>query len=133
MAHVPVGATGRRSPTWTDIVLAAGVLAVDLGGALITAHRDGEPRLSALGVVYLVATAVPLIWRRMWPTAVCAAVGLASAAFGIAELPDPPVQVAFLVAIFTVAMYEPRRRTVIVVLVAVISAGVSIVLAGDSG
>ena len=56
MAHVPVGATGRRSPTWTDVVLAAGVLVVDLGGALITAHRDGEPKLSALGVVYL--------WRR---------------------------------------------------------------------
>ena len=115
------------------MVIAAIVLAVDLGGALITAQRDGEPGLSALGVVYLVAAAVPLIWRRRWPVAVCAAVGLATAAFGIAELPDPPVQVALLVALFTVAALEPRRRTIIVVLVAGVAAGVSIILAGDSG
>ena len=54
------------------------------------------------------------------------------AAFGIAELPDPPVHV-HLAPLFTVATYEPRRRTVVVVLRGRLAAGLSIIMAGDSG
>ncbi len=123
----------RRFPSWFDLLVAVGVLAVDLGGALITAHRHGEARMSALGVLYLVVASIPLVWRRRWPVGVCAIVGLAVGAYGVAELPDPPVQVAMLVALFTVALSEERRTTVIVALVATLSAGVGIILAGDSG
>ncbi len=115
------------------MALAVAVLVVDVGGALITAHQRGQPRLSSLGVAYLVAGAVPLIWRRRWPVAVLALVGCATAAFGIAELPDPPVHAALLIALFTVAAHETRRVTVAVGLVAAAAALASVVLAGDSG
>ncbi len=133
MEHAAGHGVDRRSPTPFDVLIAVGALAVDLGGALITAHRHGEARLSALGVCYLVAAAVPLVWRRRWPIAIAALVGVASAAYGIAELPDPPVQVAMLIALFTVAYYEPRRTTFLLAAVATAGAVVGIILAGDSG
>ena len=52
---------------------------------------------------------MPLIWRRQWPMAVVRPLVLPPRAFGIAELPDPPVQVAILVALFTVAMLRAEE------------------------
>ena len=122
MAHVPGGGT---EPPFSDVDRRASspsaVLAVDLGGALITAHRDGEPKLSALGVVYLVAAAVPLVWRRRWPIGRVRSRSAsprppsASPSYPIRRCRSP-----LLVALFTVAAYEPRRRTVVVVLVAAV-------------
>jgi signal transduction histidine kinase len=93
----------RRHPLVADALLALAVLAIGLIGA------PGSEQPERL--VFTIALVVPLVWRRRAPMAVF----LAIAAIAFAQwLRDFALtsDVALLVAIYTVAVHESRRRLV---------------------
>jgi signal transduction histidine kinase len=98
----------RWPPVLADAVLAAVVAAVTIVAVVVQSRTDDEP-MTAYGVVLLAAQLVPLVWRRRAPVVVAAVVGIAAAAYGLAELPDPPVMFGPLLALYTLAAYRPRR------------------------
>jgi signal transduction histidine kinase len=93
----------RRHPLVADALLALAVLAIGLIGA------PGSEQPERL--VFTIALVVPLVWRRRAPMTVF----LAIAAIAFAQwLRDFALtsDVALLVAIYTVAVHESRRRLV---------------------
>jgi signal transduction histidine kinase len=98
----------RWPPVLADAVLAAVVAAVTIVAVVVQSRTDDEP-MTAYGVVLLAAQLVPLVWRRRAPVVVAAVVGAAAAAYGLAELPDPPVMFGPLLALYTLAANRPRR------------------------
>ena len=98
----------RWPPVVADAVLAGVVAAVTIVAVVVQSHADDEP-MTAYGVVLLAAQLVPLVWRRRAPVVVAAVAGAAAAAYGLAELPDPPVMFGPLLALYTLAAYRPRR------------------------
>lgn len=93
----------RRHETTADLALALGILAISNIDALA---EQSDPLLL---VVFNTALALPLVWRRrspMWVFAVLAVVA------GVQWIADVRVlgDAALLVALYTVAAHEPRRR-----------------------
>jgi signal transduction histidine kinase len=101
----------RWPPVVVDALLAAAVAVSTVVAVVVQSRTDDEP-LGAYGVALLVAQLVPLVWRRRAPVVVAVLTGIAGAAYGLAELPDPPVMFAPLLALYTVAAYRPRRISV---------------------
>lgn len=127
---LPAVARWRPSPLVADAALAV-VVALVTGVAVAVQARHDEP-MAAIGYPLLAAQLVPLAWRRRAPIAVAIVVGLAAAAYGVAELPDPPIMFAPLLAWYSAAAYRPRRVTVPLALSAVAVGVASMVLARDS-
>ena len=98
-------------PTVLDGLLAAVLVVVEVGGAALIGRYTDEPALTPLGVVLLLAGTVPVTWRRRAPVVVWAVVGLATGAYGVAELPDP-VFVGAFVSLYTVVARCPPRVSV---------------------
>ena len=83
------------------------------------------------GYALVVVQALPLVWRRRWPLAVVLVSGGAAAVYGMAELPDPPVPFAALVAVYSVAAHDTRRRANLAGGIGIVL--VSLVLVTDPG
>jgi len=66
----------------------------------------------------VVAQCLPLVFRRRWPFAVCLATGVVTMVYGAANLADPPVFYATLVALYSVAAHGTRRSSYIAGVVA---------------
>jgi signal transduction histidine kinase len=98
-------------PTVVDGLLAAVLVVVEVGGAFLIGRYADEPPLTRFGVVLLLAGTVPITWRRREPVLVWAVVGIATGAYGIAELPDP-VFVGAFVSLYTVVARCPTRVSV---------------------
>ena len=96
-------AFARRHETISDAAIALGILLI----ANIDALAE-QPHPAAL-VVFNTALALPLVWRRRRPVPVFA---LIVAVAGVQWIADVKVlgDAALLVALFTVAAREPRRR-----------------------
>lgn len=103
-----------RSRAWpvavVDAALAVVVGTVTLVAVVVRSGVD-EP-LTPLGVALVGVQVVPLAWRRQAPVVVGVVTAAASIAYGTAELPDPPVMFAPLLATYTVAAYRPRAVSV---------------------
>jgi signal transduction histidine kinase len=127
---LPFVARWRPSPLVADVALAV-VVAVVTGVAVAVQARHDEP-MAAIGYPLLAAQLVPLAWRRRAPIVVAIVVGLAAAAYGAAELPDPPIMFGPLLAWYSAAAYRPRRVTVPLALSAVVVGLASMALARDS-
>ncbi len=95
----------RRFPLLADAVL--GVVLLVLSLPPLTDLRGSNHLLSAVLVVVIV---VPLAWRRRAPLVICLLVTVLAVVqwFTVREL---TVNVAVLVAFYTVAAHEPARRT----------------------
>jgi len=61
----------------------------------------------------VVAECLPLVWRRRWPFAVAAVVGLLAAVHGVTRIPDGALPYAAAVAFYTLAAHGSRRSSVI--------------------
>lgn len=123
----------RPRPLVVDLAVAAGAAVADVGGAAASAAGDPRgPQLSVAGVGLLLLAAVALVGRRRAPFVVSLVVGILTALQGIAEEPDPPLRVAVLVSLATVAALCGRRITVVAAIVAVLGSVVAVVLAADS-
>jgi signal transduction histidine kinase len=94
----------RRHPLAADALLALAVLALGLIGS--------PGREQPLRLAFTFALVIPLVWRRRAPMAVfltIAAIAFAQWLNGFPLTAD----IALLVAVYTVAVHEPRRRLVL--------------------
>ncbi|WP_107773194.1 sensor histidine kinase [Nocardioides sediminis] len=100
---------GARGRWWFDVLLTGGLLV--LGGL---GHAAAGRPLAAL---LTIAEVAPLYWRRRHASSVFVAVALASAAQAVL-LQEPVIgQVAFPVAVYSVARWRPRWQGVSALLV----------------
>jgi signal transduction histidine kinase len=102
----------RLPPLAVDAAIAAVVGLVTIVSVLVEDSNDPGVSLTAAGVALIVAQCVPLVWRRRDPLAVMLVVVAAGVAYGIAELPDPAIGFAPVLAVYTLAAHEPRSLTV---------------------
>jgi len=124
----------RRRSLHLDALLALGVFVAQIAGILIEASRDPDgPQLRWWGVALVAVACVALVFRRQAPFLVCQVVGVMAAAYGISEQPDPPLQLALLIALFTVGQCLDRRLLVVAGVITAVGAVASTVAAGDSG
>jgi MYXO-CTERM domain-containing protein len=124
----------RLVPPGVDVVVGLGVGLLDLVGSLVQAGQDpGEPRQTIGGAALLLGAGLVLVWRRRWPMATSVGVGVLIVTYGVAELPDPPVYVAIVLSLATVAAFSTRIQTLGVLGLFVSSSLVAVVLSADSG
>ena len=93
---------------WMFDVLVAGL--VVLFSLPFLVHPDVGPPLAV--ALVLAALTIPLVVRRIWPAAVFGWLMLVSAAFGLWHV-RLIVSFALVVALYTVAALEPRRRALL--------------------
>ena len=100
---------GARGRWWFDLTLAGGLFVIGVLGHLVAGQ--------VLEAVLTGAQFVPLVWRRKHPVAVFAAVATASAVQ--AAVLDLPIagQLAFPIAVYSVARWAPRWHGVAALLV----------------
>jgi signal transduction histidine kinase len=94
----------RRRPVVGDVVLVALLLLIGVGSHI------GHLHMTPAGRAFTVALALPLLWRRRWPVAVfavIAAIAFVQWAFDVRAFGDA----ALLVALYGVAVSQPRRVT----------------------
>ena len=114
-----------------DAVLAAVVTAVTAVTVVVQDRQEPED-LALAGAALLVATGVPLVWRRRAPVVVLVLVAVATVAYGVADLPDPPLQFPLLLALYTVAAHRPRRVSIRCLLAMAAAGVVALVAARDT-
>jgi signal transduction histidine kinase len=101
----------RLPPLAVDAAIAAVVGLVTVVSVLVEDSNDRGEQLTIAGVALLAVQVVPLVWRRRAPLAVMLVVVAAGVAYGIAELPDPAIMFAPVLAVYTLAAAGPRSIT----------------------
>ena len=121
----------QMSPASVDAWLAVLTFVVMVGTAQLAAEQSGEPKQTVAGLALLAVQAGAVYFRRtatLWAFAVS---GIAAAAYGIAELPDPIVYLGLLVLFGTYVSRASSSHAVLAVAgMPLIVLGVA--LAGDS-
>jgi signal transduction histidine kinase len=113
----------RARPLVADGLL-AGLLTlvsvVALASTWSECEGDCDPGGVAAGLV--LATTVPLVWRRRHPLAVSLVTGMAAAAYGFAHYPDlaMPIAIGGVVGMYSVAAWGSRRAALLAGGVAVV-------------
>ncbi len=102
----------RIPPMVADVVLAVLVAVVTVLSIVLDDRSDFSEHMTAWGWALLGAQLVPLVWRRRAPVPVLVVVGAASFAYGAANLPDPAIQFAPALAVYSVSAFRPRRVSV---------------------
>ncbi|MFL6120380.1 sensor histidine kinase [Actinophytocola sp.] len=98
----------RVRPVWVDLGLVVLVVAVQLWPFLARGSESGDP-WSPGGYVCVVASALPVLWRRRAPVAALVTSLVATALYDLAETtPAQPVWYAGLVVSYNVAVESPR-------------------------
>ena len=113
----------RARPLVADGLLAgllAAVSLVTLWYVWGECEDDCDPGGIAVGLV--LATTVPLVWRRRHPLTAGLVTGLATAAYGFARYPDlaMPIAIGGVVGMYSVAAWGGRRAAVVSGWVAVV-------------
>jgi signal transduction histidine kinase len=98
----------RRVGPLTDPVIALAVLALSLL-PLIQAQQCGCEPVPDWAYALVVAQCAPLAVRRRFPFSAPLMTGLLTMVHGVLDIPDPPVEYAALVAVYTVAAFADRR------------------------
>jgi signal transduction histidine kinase len=113
----------RARPLVADGLLAGLLTAVSLVTLWYVwdeCENDCDPGGVAVGLV--LATTLPLVWRRRHPLTVSLVTGLATAAYGFARFPDlaMPIAIGGVVGLYSVAAWGGRRAAVVSGWVAVV-------------
>lgn len=116
-----------------DAAVVVIVAALLLGGAAVMSGQDGQAALTVGGGGLLAASAAPLLWRRRYPLTATLVTGALTAAYGVAELPDPPFPFALIVAVYSLALGRSRAISWACAGAVAISVPIGFELAGDSG
>ena len=117
MSDLPFFATVRSRlkslpPLWVDAALAVLVMIAQLGPFLSRQTPSAGP-WHWWGYAVVIATAVPLVWRRRAPAVVLAVVLVTGALYDLVDnVPSQPIWYGGLIALYTVAAYSPRRPRV---------------------
>jgi signal transduction histidine kinase len=115
-------------PVAVDAVLSVAVGVVTVVSIAVADSDDPTERMTWWAWALVAVQVVPLVWRRRAPLAVLLVSGLASLAFGMANLPDPAIQFTLALALYTVAAYRCRSVSVPVILLFVVVGALSFVL-----
>jgi signal transduction histidine kinase len=119
----PMIAWLRARPLVADGLLAGLLMVVSLV-ALSSAWSECEGDCDPGGVAaaLVLATTVPLVWRRRHPLAVSLVTGMATAAYGFAHYPDlaMPIAIGGIVGMYSVAAWGSRRAALLAGGVAVV-------------
>ena len=99
-------------PVVVDALLAIVVGVVTAVSIAVTDRDDTSEAMTWWGWLLVVVQVVPLVWRRRAPLVVGMVTGLATLAFGMANLPDPAITFPLAVAVYSLAAYRPRSVTV---------------------
>jgi signal transduction histidine kinase len=92
----------RAAVGWSDVLVTAAVAGLSVG-ALVLSDEPGARPPDALAVVLLISIALPLLGRRVWPTAVVVAVGALTMVSFASGYPGGPPTLPLLVALYAVA------------------------------
>jgi signal transduction histidine kinase len=116
----------RRRPIVGDVVLVAVLLLVGVA--------SDAPRLdiTAAGRAFTVALVLPLLWRRRWPLAVFATIAVIAFAQWLADV-KAFGDAALLVALYGVALSQPRRVALAAAAVVELGVLLAIVRWADDG
>ncbi len=103
--------TRAKRPSVLDIVFAVGFTVAVLAITAVIGNeaRDQRP-LDALGVVLILVAGLSLVWRRVVPIVTLVIVTAVITLYAAFDIQGGPVYLAPLVAIFTLASLEGRRR-----------------------
>jgi signal transduction histidine kinase len=112
----------------TDPVIALLVVALSAPPLLDTDPHCDCATAHTWGLFLLALQAAPLIVRRRYPFTAGLAAGLASAAYGVSALPDPPLPAAGLVALYSVAAHASRRLALVSAGIAAVSITVALLI-----
>jgi signal transduction histidine kinase len=112
----------KRLEPLADPALAVATLVLSLL-PLLAARDCGCDPAPTWAFVLVAVECAPLAVRRRWPFGATLVIGAMSMAYGVANLPDPPVAYATLVGLYTVAAHASRRKAN----VAAVLAGVGLV------
>ncbi|MFE9579732.1 sensor histidine kinase [Nocardia sp. NPDC006044] len=115
---------------WIDGAITGVVLFIGFGWALL---MPGNSALDPLGVLLLVAAVLPLLAYRRAPLAVLLANFAAASVYHLADYPHEALIPATMVALFAVARYGDRRRTVLVSLVVIALTELGVVYSAEPG
>ena len=102
----------RLPPLAADAALAVVVAAVTVISLVVDDRNDPERSVAWWGWALQAVQYVALVWRRRAPLAVACVVAAAALLYGIANLPDPPIIFAMVLAVYSVAAAGPRRISV---------------------
>jgi signal transduction histidine kinase len=104
-----------------DVLIAVGFGAISVS---ITVGLAADPAARAVGVGLAILHVAPLAVRRRWPVLVLGAMAVTGVAYVILGFPPVGLGPAILAAVYTVAVYRPRSRSVPAV------AGVTLAMVG---
>lgn len=105
-------------PVWVDVGLVVLVVTVQLWPFLTRTNQTGVP-WESWGYICVVASAVPLLWRRQAPVAALVTSLVATALYDLADVvPSQPIWYAGLVAAYHVAVQSTRWVQVSLLVVA---------------
>ncbi|MGA2455262.1 MAG: sensor histidine kinase [Solirubrobacteraceae bacterium] len=124
MSDLPRTSWVSRLPAWgVDVSLAVALAVLLVAARAIEAH--GVHRGAWLGYLLIVAAASLIAGRRRWPLAVFAGtLALALVAIAVAS-PSGAISLPVVIAVFTLAQVQERRRAVLLALLA----GIALALA----
>jgi signal transduction histidine kinase len=114
LAGVPLAdETRARRPSILDVVIAVGftVAVLAITAAIGNEARDQRP-LDWLGVVLVLVAGLSLAWRRVVPVATLVVATAAVGLYAAFDIQGGPVYLAPLIAIFSIAGIDGRRRAV---------------------
>jgi len=106
----------RARPLLADALLAGLLTVVSLVALAAAWHEcdgDCDPGGAAVGLV--LATTLPLVWRRRFPFSVSLVTGLGTAVYGFAHYPDlaMPIAIGGVVGMYSVAAWGSRRAALL--------------------
>ncbi len=113
----------RPTPGQADALLAGGLALLLVGVRAFEAH--GLQRAGWLGYTLSVLAALSLAWRRRWPLATFAATLVTALAAIALASPTGAISVTVVLAVYTLAQVEARRRAALLALLA----GIALALA----
>ena len=108
-ARALVERAGDIPPPVVDAALALVVGIVTAISIGVTDRNDASEGATWWGWALVAAQVVPLAGRRRHPVVVAVATGVATFAYGMANLPDPAIYFPLTLAFYSVAAYRPRR------------------------
>jgi signal transduction histidine kinase len=120
----------RRLEPWADVAVALAVLTLSLFPVIRAEECDCEHVPTWLYAL-VVAESLPLMLRRRYPFAVVMVVGPLGMVYGLANVVDPPVHYAALVAIYSAAAHASPLKARLTGVIAALSLGV-VLIADDS-
>jgi signal transduction histidine kinase len=112
----------RGRPFLADSLLAAGLMGISILSLWLTVSylKVDLREPDALGVMLSAANTLPIAWRRAYPLTVVVLTGLATVLISAFNYPQSVSSVGLLIALYTVAAYTSRRRSIAGLIAAVV-------------